>query len=225
MANSSLMDRPVRRSRLNAALGGAGVTMLALLGGMVMGFALGATVFPLVEHSMREPLAIALAAFAANLGTLGGSALWGVGMARLAQVQAYRRAAWAGIGGFVPITIVVGLGLRAAEPLVFRSAVPMHRLFTLLFVPSAALVAGVASLALGWALGWGRAALPLALRVGLAAALAFLVVNLGMEALGWQVGGPRAAERNTMLTVLFVSSLGSAVGGGATLGLSLAQRR
>ena len=49
------------------------------------------------------------------------------------------------------------------------------------------------------------------------AALAFLAVNLGMEALGWQVGGPGAEERATMLTVLFVSSLGAALAGGASI--------
>ena len=47
--------------------------------------------------------------------------------------------------------------------------------------------AGASSLALGWALGWGRAAPALALHMSLTAALAFLAVNLGMEALGWQV--------------------------------------
>ena len=45
-----------------------------------------------------------------------------------------------------------------------------------------------------------------------------------MEALGWQVGGPGAAERATMLTVLFVSNLGAALAGGAMLGMTLAQR-
>jgi hypothetical protein len=92
-------------------------------------------------------------------------------------------------------------------------------------VPSVALVAGIASLALGWGLGWGRHSSTLALRVGLAAAFAFLTINLGMEALGWQVGGPRAAERSTMLIVLLVSALGAAIGGGAMLGLSLRGRR
>ena len=44
-----------------------------------------------------------------------------------------------------------------------------------------------------------------------------------MEALGWQIGGPGAAERATMLTVLFVSNLGAALAGGAVLGLTLTQ--
>ena len=51
-----------------------------------------------------------------------------------------------------------------------------------------------------------------------------LAVNLGMEALGWQVGGPRAEERGTMLTVLIASNLGAALVGGAMLGMTLTQR-
>ena len=52
----------------------------------------------------------------------------------------------------------------------------------------------------------------MALRVGLTAGLAFLAVNLGMEALGWQVGGPGAAERATMLTVTSSTSANSSPG-------------
>jgi hypothetical protein len=100
----------------------------------------------------------------------------------------------------------------------------VHRLFTLLFVPTAGLIAGVSSLALGWALGWGRAAPALALRVGLTAALAFLAVNLGMEALGWQIGAPGAEERGTMITVLIAGNLGAALAGGAMLGITVTQR-
>jgi hypothetical protein len=45
-----------------------------------------------------------------------------------------------------------------------------------------------------------------------------------MEALGWVVGGPGAAERTTMLTVLFVGDAAAAFAAGAVLGMTLAQR-
>jgi hypothetical protein len=124
--------------------------------------------------------------------------------------------------GFVPITFVLNILLVAVEPVAVRANLPVHRLFTVLFVPTAGLIAGVSSLALGWALGWGRAAPALAVRVGLTAALAFLAVNLGMEVLGWQIGAPGAEERGTMITVLIVSNLGAALAGGAMLGVTLA---
>jgi hypothetical protein len=42
-----------------------------------------------------------------------------------------------------------------------------------------------------------------------------------MEALGWQVGGPNAAARATMLTVMFAGNAGAALIGGAWLGWRL----
>jgi hypothetical protein len=44
-----------------------------------------------------------------------------------------------------------------------------------------------------------------------------LIANLVMEAFGWQVGGPRAAERATMLTVMFTGNIVAALAGGAML--------
>ncbi|MFL5801576.1 MAG: hypothetical protein ACJ8CR_07515 [Roseiflexaceae bacterium] len=195
MANVAQTQQIVPASRVRAAILGAALTVLALIGGLIVGFIVGSVIFPALDGKVPSALAYALTALVASGGTLSGSALWGVGMARLARISASRRAAWAGSLGFVPITMLLAVGLAAAEPIVFRANLPLHRLFTVLFVPSAFLIAGTSSLALGWALGWGRAA----------PALAFLTVNLGMEALGWQVGGPRAAERATMLAVLFVS--------------------
>jgi hypothetical protein len=45
-----------------------------------------------------------------------------------------------------------------------------------------------------------------------------------MEASGWVVGGPRAAERFTMLTVMVLSNLGAALAGGAVIGVVLAPK-
>jgi len=224
MANISQMKQIAPAPPIRAAILGAAVTVLGLIGNLVIGFIIGSLSSKALEGRVSEPLAYTLAALVASAGTLSGSALWGVGMSRLAGFPASWRVARAGILGFIPITLLLSIALQATEPIVFRINLPVHRLFTVLFVPSAFLVAGASSLALGWALGWGRAAPRLALRVGLTAALAFLAVNLGMEALGWQVGGPGAEERATMLTVLFVSNLGAALAGGAVLGLTLAQR-
>jgi hypothetical protein len=211
-------------ARVYAAILGAALTALALDGGLIVSFMVGHVISQALEGRLPSPLSLALTVIVSSASMLGGCAFWGVAMARLARIQVSKRAAWAGILGFLPITVLLALGLQTAEPIVFRINLPLHRLFTLLFVPSAGLIAGTSSLALGWALGWGRAAPALALRVGITAALAFLAVNLGMEALGWQIGGPGAAERATMLTVLFVSNLGAGLAGGAMLGMTLTQR-
>jgi hypothetical protein len=181
----------------------------------------------LIFHTMIEQapdlLTYTLAAIAFFGVTLGSSALWGASMARLARSPASRRAAWAGMLGFVPIAFVLNIVLVAIEPIAFRASLPVHRMFTVLFVPSTSLIAGTSSLALAWALGWGRAAPALAVRVGLTAALAFLAANLAMEALGWVIGAPGAEERGTMITVLITCNLWAALAGGAMLGVTLAQ--
>ncbi len=211
-------------ARVRAAILGSALTALALDGGLMVSFMVGHVISQALEGRLPSPLSFALTVIVSSASMLGGCAFWGVGMARLARIQVSKRAAWAGILGFLPITGLLALGLQTAESIVFSINLPLHRLFTLLFVPSAGLIAGTSSLALGWALEWGRAAPALALRVGITAALAFLAVNLGMEVLGWQIGAPGAEERGTMITILIVSNLGTALAGGAMLGMTLTQR-
>jgi hypothetical protein len=225
MANVPQTEHIAPAARIHAAILSAALTVLALVGGLMASFMVGSVTSQALQGRVSSSLTYTLAALVSSASMVGAGALWGVGMARLARVPAARRAAWASSLGFVPITALLAVGLAAAEPIVFRANLPVHRLFTMLFVPSAGLIAGTSSLALGWALGWGRAAPALALRVGFTAALAFLVVDFGMEALGWQVGGPGAAERATMLTVLFAGNLGAALAGGAMLGMTLAIRQ
>lgn len=145
-------------------------------------------------------------------------------MGRLAQAGHWRRMALAGGLGFAPISIGLGIALQVLEPIALREYgdwLPLHRLFTVLFVPTAFLIAGVSAGSIGLALRNRPLAWRLLWQVGLAAALAFLVVNLLMESAGWVVGAPRAAERFTMLTVMSVGNLGAALAGGAVMGVKL----
>ena len=224
MANVLQTEQLAPASRVRTAILGAALTVLALVGGLMLSFMVGSLTSKTLEGRVPSQNIIPLTTLVASTLMLSGSALWAIGMARLARVPATWRVVASGILGFVPITILVAFGLAALEPLVFGGILPIHRLFTILFVPSAGLIAGVGSLVLGWGLGQGRAALALGLRVGLAAALAFFAANLVMEVLGWVVGGPGAAERTTMLKVLFVGDSVAALTGGAVLGLTLAQR-
>ena len=45
-----------------------------------------------------------------------------------------------------------------------------------------------------------------------------------LEALGWQIGAPGTEERGTMIAILIVSNLGTALAGGAMLGMTVTQR-
>jgi len=214
----------LRLSRFRPAVSGAFLTILTLVGGLLLGVVIGNVIFAALPAHLNDPLRIALAALPALAGMAIGSALWGVSIGRLGQNDERRRLAWAGILGFVPITLLLGLLLQFIEPIAVArvgAQIPLHRLFTLLFVPTAFLIAAAGGLALGFGLRQRRRAWALALRSGGAAALAFLLVNLLMEALGWQVGAPGAAERFTMLTVLLISDLGAAVAAGAIIGVTL----
>lgn len=211
----------------NAAVYGAFATIVSLFGGLLLGFVGGNLTFDLLSghrFSDTSPTHIALAAIPAFGGFLAGSALWGVLMGRLAGAADLWRMAWSGMFGFAPSALAVGIGLQILEPIALEQLgawLPLHRLFTLLFVPSAFLIAGVSACAIGIGLKTKSLAATLLWRVGLAAAVAFLVVNLVMDASGWVVGAPKAEERYTMLTVMSVSNLGAAIVGGAVLGATL----
>ena len=208
------------------ALLGALFTVLTLFGGMLAGVAIGLVFQNLPGHSLPSALSITLGVIPAILGLVAGGAAWGVAMmGRLARAKDLRRMALAGSLGFAPVTILLAIGLLTLEPIAvekFGAQLPIHRVFTLFFVPAAFIIAGVSAFAMGRGLNDRALAVMLLWRVGLAAALAFLAVNLAMEAAGWIVGAPGAAERATMLVVMFVGNLGAALAGGAVMGSTLA---
>jgi len=133
-----------------------------------------------------------------------------------------------GLLGFGPITITLTVSLGFVETMAGNNIlgqIPIHRLFTLLFVPAAFLISGVSS----WAIGRGYKETALARRlfwqVGLAAAVTFLAVNLSLESFGMVVGAPGAAQRATMVTVLISGNVSAALVGGGVLGLILAGKK
>jgi MFS family permease len=207
------------------ALCSALVSALALVGGLLLGVVVGFITFETLPGHMPEASKAGLAAIPALVGTFAGGAIWGRVMARLADREEARRMVWAGALGYGLAVILAGIGLSALEMAIVERgggpALPVHVVFTILFVPAASFVAAVGGLALGIALrNWSLAG-RLGLFGGLAAGVAFLVVNLLMDSLGWRVGAPGAAERFTMLTVMFTGNLAAALAGGAVIGVLL----
>lgn len=213
--------------RLRAALVGAGITCAALFGGLLFGLLTGSFVFDILPGNSfvnPNPVNIAIAALFAMAGFLGGSALWGVGMGRLAHSRETKRMAIAGACGFAPVTLGLALLLQVLEPIAVEklgAQVPIHRLFTSFFVPTAFLIAGVSAFAIGIGLRERALARRLSWRAGLAAASAFALTNLFMESIGYVVGAPGAGDRATMLTVLFTGNIVAAFAGGAVMGVGL----
>jgi hypothetical protein len=124
---------------------------------------------------------------------------------------------------------VIGAGflLHALERVLVErhrlAGVPVHVIFTLLFVPATFLVATIGCSAIllvsGNRANWIRSAV----LTGLAACLSFLIVDLLLDSLGMRVGAPRAAERFTMLTVAVLGSTAAAFSAGAILGRFLSK--
>ena len=208
----------------NSALRGAKLTLFTRLGGLLLGLVIGDLVFHLLPgHNLDNPsLAhMTIAALPALGGFLAGGATWGISMGRLAGAPDTRRMACAGLLGFAPITITLAIGLSIIETMAntsFLAQLPIHRLFTVLFVPAAFLIAGISSWSIGIGLKDNLLARGLFWQVGLTAGITFLAINVIMEATGWVIGAPGAAQRLTMITVLALSLLGTALAGGGMLG-------
>jgi len=213
---------PVTRLALLCTL----ATPACLLGGMGLGLGIGGLIHAVLPGHMFDPGRIAVAALAALLGLLLGGAAWGVAIGRITGSGDNRRLAMAGALGFGPTFIIVAILLTVLERLIVEQgmgpALPIHDVFTLLFVPAAGTVAGVSVLVLSLSLGHGDRAWRSGLFAGLVTGLTFLAVNRLMQAAGWVVGAPGAGERATMVTVLAVGALFAAMAGGAALGGVLA---
>ena len=197
-------------------------TPLALIGGVFAGAALASVVQGGLPGHISESDKAAIAAVPAVIGFFAGGALWGAVMARITSVRARKRMVWAGALSMGPTILAVGIGLAVLEGIFVERAegplLPIHVIFTMLFVPATALTAGVGGLALGIAQRDTSLAARLALFSALAGGLAFLVVALTMDALGYRVGAPGAAERFTMVTVALLGILSAAIAGGAIIG-------
>lgn len=140
--------------------------------------------------------------------------LWARTLGRGMAVAPRRRMMLAGAFSHVALVLLAGVVLgRLEEDLVGagNSPLPIHQLFTALFVPATALVCGGMSAAVGLAAGGRRLAGRLAWRGALAGAAAFFFANVIQDLLGRRVGGPNAAETATMISVMFIANICAAL--------------
>jgi hypothetical protein len=132
--------------------------------------------------------------------------------------------ALAGALGFAPVVIVAVVALTLGEFAFVQQRllpdVPIHNIYTLLFVPAAALVTGVGGFALS--VGASRAgAWSLSALCALGGGIAFLTVNLTLDALGMRVGAPGAELRATMLVTTLLGDTAAATVAGAIIASAL----
>ena len=152
---------------------------------------------------------------------------WARRMVRLTDLGHEQRVVWAAALALGPSVVLAGVSLAAAETtLIPQSAdarLPIHVIYSLLFVPAALLVAAIGGFALGSGARGVRLGVSLAVRAGLSGGLAFLLIDLAMDALGWRVGGPDAGHRATMVVVTALGTIGAALAAGGALGHRLSR--
>lgn len=205
----------------------AAITPVFLIGSFFVGALFGDLIFFGLAGHMQDVTKIALAVVPALMCVIAGGALWGRSMGQLAHAPNVRRVMWAGALGYAPTVILVGLALTALENLIVEQhrgpQLPIHVVFTMLFVPAVFVVATTGALAVGIALKPRFSIITLALGSGLAAGIAFFIVDMLMDAVGYRVGAPGAAERATMLTVLFTGNVVASLAAGAVIGFVLSR--
>lgn len=153
---------------------------------------------------------------------IAGNALWARVFARMAGVSRSRRFIVVATVAQVAVTFAAALVLGKAEAhFVERgnTTLPLHVLFTLLFVPATFIGAFIVGVACGLALG--KPAWRMGLHGAVAASIAFLALNVLQDLLGRRVGGPNAAATATMLTVTLVCMFAASMAFSAALGRML----
>jgi len=211
------MKRPVLASVV--------VTAVSLMGGVIVGvgIGIGAMVNSLPFHAPEQTLILLV-----SIPIFGGGALWGSLLTRIHNLPNRMRATIAGSLSFgfgvIGAAILLGTLERVLVEQHRLPGVPIHVIFSLLFVPSTFLVTTLGCsavlLASGNQTNWFRSALT----TGLVASLSFLIMDLFLDTLGMRVGAPRAAESATMLTVAFLSSVAAVFSAGAILGRLLSKK-
>jgi hypothetical protein len=152
---------------------------------------------------------------------LAGSALWARTFARIAGLQHARRFIVIAAITQVTITFTVLLALGKAEEHFVENGnttLPLHVLYTLLFVPVTLIGAFISGSICGFVLGKPALAWRMGLHGAVAAALAFFLMNVLQDALGRRVGGPNAAETATMVTVTVLCWFAASMAFSAAIG-------
>jgi hypothetical protein len=90
MANVSQNEHVAPASQVYAAIFGASLTVLALVDGLMGGLIGGSFTFHGLIGRASHPLTYTLATIVFGTGILSGSALWGMGITRLAGSPALR---------------------------------------------------------------------------------------------------------------------------------------
>lgn len=199
------------------------LTVRDLIGGLLLAVVTGGLIDALGRPYMLVFRILSI--LAAGCILYLGIRLWGRDISRMAGAADPESAGRRTARVLMPVIVTIGVALGLLEPsLVQRGATAglgIHIVYTLLFVPATLVIASVGAFVIGKVLRGPRFGARLALGGGLAAAAAFLVVDLAMDAIGWRVGAPGAAQRATMVVVTTLGICAAAIAAGTVIGSML----
>ena len=204
-----------------------------LRGALFLGGALPAIFVALIlaqqlfGHDQDGVTAPTLVLAAGALLLAGG--LWGRSLARQAGAARPRLLIAAAAITFAATSVGAVLGLGVLENLFVEQGragrVPIYIVFAILFSLANVIAVGLLALVVGAVMRGWRFAARLALTAGPAAGGAFLLADVLQDVLGRRVGGPRAEETITMLSVALIGNLVAAFAGSGVMGLLLTGQR
>jgi len=158
---------------------------------------------------------------------VGGGWLWTHALIRPLRLSHASRVCAMGAISVAATTMLCILGLGKLEEYFVadgNSPMPIHQLYTLLFVPATFLATALTAGVIGRAIGSTAFAIRLALQAGGATAFTYLVFNILQDLLGRRVGGLNAANTATMITVTLVCYIAAALTMSAVMGRILRAR-
>ena len=174
------------RTASGIALRAGLTTLIHLGGGLLLGFGVAFAVSSVPLH-ISEPVKNVFAALVMLVILVLASLRWGRKMAELGRLEDRPRAARIGGLSFAVALVVTALILPAGE-IVLGRGVPTHVIYGVLFVPAAFLIVAATATAWGRVLRDWSLAGSLALRSAVPSSLAFLLVYLLMDVIGYRAG-------------------------------------
>lgn len=205
-------------------------TALTLAGSIVLEFYLIIDVLgiPAMNGPVVKQVLTSLLAFPVPFA---GGALWGAGLAVLSGKRVWPLAK-RGMVSWGWTVVIAGVLIDLMQIPVF-AAVPglrfiphaTHWLFTLVFVPSVGLIVSLNVRRILEVQGLEDVKTP-GRWSGIAAGAAFLAASiLVLVVLDWEIAGPFAGRRYSMISIMHVGNFAAALAGGGALGLVMGDRK
>jgi hypothetical protein len=152
-------------------------------------------------------------------GVVFGGVIWGVALGRLSRIRRVWRLGLAGGLGVLLAELLATAPFFVTSHRALWPDAPNHVRWMMDLVIGLGLGGGVTALALGLAIHWRRAAVWLALGVGVVAALSALAINLSLDVMGIRWGAGHA----NMAKVVGLAFPVATIAAGALIGRFLAQ--